>query len=211
MKKRYLVVDDHAVVRQGLLRILAESPAPPAVDEAGSMREALAKTAAVAYDAVILDISLPDGSGLDALKGIKRLRPQTPVLILSIHPEEQYAVRSIKAGASGYLTKDSAPAELVAALVRIGEGRRYVGAALAERLADALDHPPEKARHETLSDREFQVLGLVAEGKTTGEIAAGLFLSPKTISTYRLRILTKLNLRTTAQLIQYAVKNGLCD
>jgi DNA-binding NarL/FixJ family response regulator len=209
--KTALIVDDHAVVRQGLLRILAESPDRWTGEEAGAAGEALELIKARSYDAVILDISLPDMNGLEALRAIKALKPNLPVLILSVHSEDQYAVRALRWGASAYLTKDSATEELLKALAAVLRGRRYIGTSLAEKLVDALDGGSGRPAHETLSDREFEVFERMARGRTVGEIAAELFLSPKTVSTYRRRILEKLNLETTAQVIHYAARNGLAD
>ena len=209
--KTALIVDDHAVVRQGLLRILAESPDRWTGEEAGAAGEALELIKARSYDAVILDISLPDMNGLEALRAIKALRPDLPVLILSVHSEDQYAVRALRWGASAYLTKDSATEELLKALAAVLRGRRYIGTSLAEKLVEALDGRTGRPAHETLSDREFEVFERMARDRTVGEIAAELFLSPKTVSTYRRRILEKLNLETTAQVIHYAARNGLAD
>jgi len=209
--KTALIVDDHAVVRQGLLRILAESPDRWTGEEAGAAGEALELIKARSYDAVILDISLPDMNGLEALRAIKALRPDLPVLILSVHSEDQYAVRALRWGASAYLTKDSATEELLKALAAVLRGRRYIGTSLAEKLVDALGGGSGRPAHETLSDREFEVFERMARGRTVGEIAAELFLSPKTVSTYRRRVLEKLNLETTAQVIHYAARNGLAD
>ncbi len=207
--KTALIVDDHAVVRQGLIRILTESPERWDGEEAGTAAEALKLIKARSYDAVVLDISMPDMNGLEALRAIKALRPGQPVLILSVHPEEQYAVRALRWGASAYLTKDSAPEELLKALAAALRGRRYIGASLAEKLVDALDGTGGKPLHETLSDREFEIFERLARGRSVGEIAIDLFLSPKTVSTYRRRILEKLGLETTAQIIHYAARNGL--
>jgi two-component system, NarL family, invasion response regulator UvrY len=209
--KTALVVDDHAVVRQGLLRILSESPERWKGEEAGSAEEALGLIKGRSYDAVILDISLPDMNGLEALRAIKGQRPGLPVLILSVHSEDQYAVRALRWGASAYLTKDSATEELLKALAAVLQGRRYIGSSLAEKLVEALDGTGGRPAHETLSDREFEVFERLARGRTVGEIAADLFLSPKTVSTYRRRILEKLGLETTAQVIHYAARNGLAD
>jgi DNA-binding NarL/FixJ family response regulator len=207
--KTVLIADDHAVVRQGLIRILAESPERWTAEEAGTAGEALDRIKAKSYEAVVLDISLPDMNGLEALRAIKQLRPSLPVLILSVHPEEQYAVRALRWGASAYLTKDSAPEELIEALASAVRGRRYVGASLAEKLIDALDGKDGRPLHETLSSREFEVFDRLARGRTVGEIAVELHLSPKTVSTYRRRVLEKLGLESTAQIIHYAARNGL--
>lgn len=210
-RRSVLVVDDHAVVRQGLIRLLAESEPLLEVAEAGTARRALDLVRGGAFAAVILDISLPDENGLETLKAIKRIAPQTPVLVLSVHAEEQYAIRALKAGAAGYITKDKAPAELRRALDLAFRGRRYVSAATAERLAATLGTDADRPAHEALSDRELEVLRLLARGQTVGQIAAALFLSPKTVSTYRVRLLDKLGLASTAGLIRYAIENGLVD
>jgi len=201
-----LIADDHTVVRRGVRQILEEAPLNLFVTEAGSAGEALKAVRDNAYDIVLLDISFPDGSGLEVLRQIRSNRPGTRVLLLSMYPEEQYARRALRSGASGYLTKDSAPDELVSAIQKVIAGGKYITQALAERLADEIG---EKAPHETLSDREFQVLTRLGAGKTIGKIAAELSLSPKTISTYRSRLLEKLNLKTTAEIIRYVIENRL--
>jgi two-component system invasion response regulator UvrY len=208
---RALIADDHAVVRQGLIQILGNIPEITVAGEAISGQEVLDKVRAEAWDVVILDISMPDCSGLDILKQLKSERPKLPVLVLSMHSEDQYAVRALKAGASGYLTKDSAPDELVKAIRKVVSGGRYVGSCLAERLAFEIGADSSKLPHETLSDREFQVLRLIASGKSVTEIAAELSLSPKTVSTYRVRLLKKMNLKTNAELMHYAMQNHLVD
>ena len=208
---RALIADDHAVVRQGLIQILGNIPEITVAGEAISGQEVLDKVRAEAWDVVILDISMPDCSGLDILKQLKSERPKLPVLVLSMHSEDQYAVRALKAGASGYLTKDSAPDELVKAIRKVVSGGRYVGSCLAERLAFEIGADSSKLPHETLSDREFQVLRLIASGKSVTEIAAELYLSSKTVSTYRVRLLKKMNLKTNAELMHYAMQNHLID
>ena len=208
---RALIADDHAVVRQGLKQILGNIPEITVAGEAISGQEVLDKVRAEAWDVVVLDISMPDRSGLDVLKQLRSERPKLPVLVLSMHSEDQYAVRVLKAGASGYLTKDSAPDELVKAIRKVVSGGRYVGSCLAERLAFEIGADSSKLPHETLSDREFQVLRLIAAGKSVTEIAAELYLSVKTVSTYRARMLEKMNLGTTAELMHYAMQNHLID
>ena len=208
---RALIADDHAVVRQGLIQILGNIPEITVAGEAINGQEVLDKVRAEAWDVVILDISMPDRSGLDILKQLKSERPKLPVLVLSMHSEDQYAVRALKAGASGYLTKDSAPDELVKAIRKVVSGGRYVGSCLAERLAFEIGADSSKLPHETLSDREFQVLRLIASGKSVTEIAAELSLSSKTVSTYRVRLLQKMNLKTNAELMHYAMQNHLVD
>ena len=208
---RALIADDHAVVRQGLIQILGNIPEITVAGEAINGQEVLDKVRAESWDVVILDISMPDCSGLDILKQLKSERPKLPVLVLSMHSEDQYAVRALKAGASGYLTKDSAPDELVKAIRKVVSGGRYVGSCLAERLAFEIGADSSKLPHETLSDREFQVLRLIASGKSVTEIAAELYLSSKTVSTYRVRLLKKMNLKTNAELMHYAMQNRLVD
>ncbi len=208
---KILIADDHAIVREGLKQILLESPDLVVVAEASTGQEVLDKVAKNDLDLVVLDISMPGRGGMDILKEIKSLKPKLPVLILSMYPEEQYAVRVLKSGASGYLTKESAPIELVKAIRQISQGKKYISPSLAEKLAVDLEVSPDKPPHETLSDREYQVMCMIASGKTLKEIADGLSLSIKTISTYRSRILEKMNMRTNAELTHYAVKNRLVD
>ena len=207
---RILIGDDHAIVRRGLKQIVEESH-DMIVDEARNGQEVLEKTEKNRYDILVLDISLPDRSGLDILKHLKNTKPDLPILILSIHPEEQYAVRVLRAGASGYLSKDSAPDELAAAIRKVSQGRKYVSVSLAEKLAINLDKSTEISLHETLSDREFQVMCMIASGKTVKQIAEKLCLSVKTISTYRSRILQKMHMQNNAEITHYAIKNGLVD
>ena len=208
---RVLIADDHAVVRQGLKQILRDTREMIVAGEAVNGQEVLEKVRAAAWDVVILDISMPGHSGLDILKELKYERPNLPVLVLSMYPEDQFAVRVLKAGASGYLTKDSAPDELVKAIRKVVSGGKYVSPFLAEKLAFEIGMDSSKLPHETLSDREFQVLRMIATGKAVKEIAAELSLSVKTISTYRARLLQKMNLTTNAELIHYAIQNRLID
>jgi two-component system invasion response regulator UvrY len=208
---RALIADDHAVVRQGLKQILGDTPEMVVAGEATNGQEVLDKIRAETWDVVVLDISLPDRSGLDILKQLRSERPKLPVLVLSMHSEDQYAMRVLKAGASGYLTKDSAPDELVKAIRKVVSGGRYVSSFLAEKLAFEIGTDSSRLPHETLSDREFQVLRLIAAGKSVTEIAAELYLSVKTVSTYRARVLQKMNLGTNAELIHYAMQNHLID
>jgi len=208
---RVLIADDHPIYRKGLLQILMEVPGMFTVDEAGSGEEALAKVWDNDYDLVLLDISMPGRGGLDALKVLKCHCPKLPVLVLSMHPEEQYALRALRAGASGYLNKESAWHELVNAIRRVFEGGKYVSAALAENLASNLGNNAGKPLQEVLSDREYQVFRMIASGKTVGAIATELSLSVKTVSTHRVRILDKMRLKNNAELIHYAVTNGLSE
>jgi len=206
---RILIVDDHAVVRQGLKTILAEEFPNAEFGEAGDAPEALTQVREQDWDVIVLDISMPGRNGLDVLKCVRTTHPKLPVLVLSMHPENQYAVRVLKAGASGYLTKETAPDNLVAAVKKVLAGGTYVGASLAERLAVRLQADEHRLPHETLSDREYQVLRMITSGKTPTEIARELFLSVKTVSTYRARIMEKMQMSTNAELTRYALENGL--
>jgi len=208
---RILVVDDHAIVREGLKQILADVNDMAVRDEAAGGQEALAKIRSGEFDVVLLDISMPGRSGLEILKEIKAERPKLPVLILSMHAEEQYAVRTLRAGASGYLTKASAPDELIGAIRKVSCGRKYVSSSLAEKLALELDIDTKKPPHATLSDREYQVMLMLASGKSVKEIADELCLSVKTISTYRSRVMEKMNMKKNAELTLYAIQNHLVD
>lgn len=208
---RILIVDDHAVVRDGVKTIVGERFGEVVLGEASTANEALELARQEEWDAVVLDISLGGRSGLEVLKELKHLRPKLPVLILSMHSEAQYARRAFKAGASGYITKESSHAELVAAINKVIEGRRYVSAALAEKLVFDIERGTGGPPHESLSDREFEVMCLIASGKTVTEIAEVLSLSDKTISTYRARILEKMDMKTSAELTHYAIKNKLVD
>ena len=205
---RILTVDDHEVVRRGLKEMFPESSAT--FGEARSGAEALALVREQPWDVVILDISLGGRNGLEVLGDIKQLKPTLPVLILSMHAEEQYAVRAFKAGASGYVNKASPGEELRRAILKIVKGGQYVGPSLAEKIVLQLARP-EQLPHESLSDRELEVLLAIASGKTVGEIAQQLSLSDKTISTYRRRILDKMDMKTSAELTHYAIRNGLVD
>lgn len=206
---RILIVDDHAVVREGIKMILSDVPDVTVAAEARNGAEALEKIAQGSFDLVILDISMPGRSGLEILKQIKIDQPDLAVLVLSMHPEEQYGLRILRAGASGYLTKESAPEELRGAIEKVKAGRRYISPSLAERLAGNLQGYASKPAHEALSDREYEVLGMIAKGRTITEISSELNLSVKTVSTYRSRILEKLGLKSNADLIHYAIKEGL--
>lgn len=206
---RILIADDHAILRKGLRRILLEMDEGYDADEASNGHEVLEKIKERDYDLILLDISMPGLNGLDALKQIKAENPKLPVLILTMHPEEQYALRALKAGASGYLTKESVPDELMNAIRKILRGGKYLSNSLAERLAFAIDEKTEKLPHERLSDREYQVFCLIASGKGLTEIAEAMSLSVKTVSTYRSRILDKMKMKSNAELIHYAIKNKL--
>ena len=205
------VVDDHAVVREGLKRIISENPGMAVTIEAGDGNEALKVIQEQTCDVVLLDITMPNKNGMEVLKELRAQLPRLPVLVLSMHAEDQYAVRVLRAGAAGYLTKESAPERLVQAIRQVVRGGKYVSAAVAERLVYQLDSDTSKAPHENLSDREYQVMCLIASGKTVTEVAAELSLSVKTVSTYRVRILEKLNMKNNAEVARYAIKEGLVD
>jgi two-component system, NarL family, invasion response regulator UvrY len=204
---RVLITDDHPIVRRGLKQIVADE-ADMTVTEAGSGSEALGLIDTEEFNLVLLDLSMPGISGLEVLSQIRARRPQLPVLVLSGHAEDEFAVRIIKAGASGYLNKHMAPEELVTAIRRVMTGRRYIGPAVAELLADSLGKD-DAAPHASLSDREFQVMLLIADGKASSEIAHELALSVKTVSTYRARILEKMNLKNNAELMRYVIENKI--
>jgi len=208
---RILVADDHEVVRKGLVKVLAETLQPIKIDEARNGQEAMNKVLKGEYDLVVLDIKMPGKSGLDVLKEIKHHQPMLPVIILSMHPEEQFAIRAIRAGASGYLTKECAGDELVLAIRKALKGERYISGSLAEILAGGLDSDPEKPLHEILSDREYQVMRMIASGKPVGAIAKELCLSAKTISSYRTNILLKTGMKNNAEITHYAIQNKLVD
>ena len=204
---RILIADDHAVIRKGLKHILMEEYPTAFIDEVEDAEGVFKKVISSKWDIVISDISMPGRSGLDVLHDIKQNYPNLPVLILSIHPEEQYAIRVLKAGAAGYLSKQAATDDLVKAVQRVLQGRKYISPAIAEKMADQLDHNFDKPLHELLSDREFHVFKLIAEGKGVSEIAELLSLSLTTVSTYRSRVLVKMNMKTNAELIRYAIEN----
>jgi DNA-binding NarL/FixJ family response regulator len=208
---RILVADDHSVVRQGVKQILADVSDMTVKDEAQNGSETLEKVLQNDYDVVLLDISMPGRSGLEVLEDIKNQRPKLAVLILSMHPEEQYAVRALRAGASGYLTKASAPQELIGAIRKVAGGGKYVTSSLAEKLADEMEIDTEKLPHERLSNREHQVMLMLAAGKSVSDIAGELCLSVKTISTYRTRIMDKMGMKKNAELTLYAVHNKLIN
>ena len=208
---RVLIVDDHAIVRRGLRQIVAETGDIVVNGEAETGSQAIKTARQEDFDVMLLDISLPDKNGIEVLKQIKKEKPKLAVLMLSMHGEREFAVRALKAGASGYLTKQSAPAQLVTAIRHVAAGKKYVSPALAEELANAMGVDTEKPLHETLSDREFQTLRLIASGKTLSDMSAELCLSPKTISVYRSRLLEKLKLKNNSDLVRYAIINRLAD
>jgi DNA-binding NarL/FixJ family response regulator len=208
---RILVADDHEIVRKGLVKVLSEVLQPVKIEEAKNGLEAVSKASKMEYDLVMLDMKMPGKSGLDALKEIKQHRPKLPVLILSMLPEEQFAIRALRAGASGYLTKDAAGDELSIAIRKVLKGERYISGSLAEILAGDLDGDLEKPVHEVLSDREYQVMLMIASGKPVGSIAKELCLSVKTISSYRTNILLKTRMKNNAEITHYAIQNNLVD
>lgn len=209
--RNILIADDHAVVRRGLAHVLADECAGAIVEEAATGQEAVDAVRRQPWDTVLLDINLPDKNGLEVLKEIKAVRPDLPVLILSHHAEEQYAARAYKAGAAGYVTKDSAPEELSLAIRKVLAGGRYVSPSFAEQIARHICGEPVAALHETLSDREHLVLCEIARGKAVSQIAGELFLSVKTVSTYRARLLKKLHLSGNAELIRFALNQHLVE
>jgi two-component system invasion response regulator UvrY len=208
---RVLIADDHAILRRGLKEILARELEDAVYGEAKDAREVLARVRSDPWDLVILDLSMPGRSGLDVLKDIKGMQPKLPILVLSMHPEDQYGKRILKAGASGYMNKESAPEELIKAIRKVLAGGRYVSPSLAEKLVVDLNEDLTRPLHETLSDREFEVLRMIASGKTQTQIAEELHLSVATVSTYRARILEKMKMTTTAQIMHYALSNRLVD
>lgn len=208
---RVIIADDHAAVRRGVKDILADEADMEIGAEASTSQELLELVRKQAWDAVVLDISLPGRSGLEVLSELKQERPSLPVLVHTMHAEDQFAVRALRAGAAGYLTKDSPPAELVKALRKIVAGGKYVGQSLAEKLAVNVDANIDRAPHEALSDREFQILRLLASGKTVSAIADELSLSVKTISTYRSRILGKMKMKNNAELMRYALQQKVVE
>lgn len=206
---KILIADDHAIVREGLKQIIAENDRMVIAAEADNGKDVLKKAQNCDIDVLVLDISMPGRDGIEVIKQLKIDKPKLPILVLSMHSEEQYALRVIKAGAAGYLTKESAPDELIGAIEKVGAGRKYISDKLAEILALELETGIKKAIHETLSDREYQVMYMIATGKTVKQIANELSLSDKTISTYRSRILSKLNMKNNAEVTYYAIKKGI--
>jgi two-component system invasion response regulator UvrY len=208
---RILIADDHRIVREGLKQILAENPDMVVEDEASNGQEVLAKVWENDYDVLLLDISMPGRSGLDILKQLKTERPKLSVLVLSMYSEEQYAMRALRAGAAGYMTKESAPDELIEAIRKVSTGRKYISPTVAEKLAFSLAADDERPPHENLSDREYQVMCMIASGRTIKTIADDLSLSVKTVSTYRTRILEKMKMKNNAELTHYSIQNRLVE
>lgn len=210
-KIHVLIADDHAIVRQGLKQILSETDDLLVAGEADDGAEALNLARQQTWDVFLLDVSMPNRNGIDTLKQLKKEFPRLPVLILSMHPEEQYAVRALKAGASGYLTKQSAPELLVTAIRQVASGKKYVSPAVAQQLAEAISDNTDKSPHERITDREYQVLVLISTGNTLTQIAEKLSLGVATVSTYRARLLEKMGLKSTAELIRYGLEHGLVE
>ena len=208
---RILLVDDHPIVRQGIKQVLSGAFHPALVGEASTAAEGMSEVKGNEWDVLVLDLSLPGTSGLDLLKDLRRDRPTLPVLVLSMHPPDQFARRAMNAGASGYLTKDSDPNELVKAVAEVIAGRRYLNPMVIEELVSNLQPERGQRPHEALSDREYQVLRMIASGLTVSQVAVRLTLSVKTISTYRARVLEKMNMKTTAELMHYGIQHGLVD
>ena len=208
---RVMIADDHAIVRQGLRQILSDTKDMEVAGEACNGVEALQMSREGVWDVVLMDVSMPDRNGIDALKLLKKEQPRLPVLILSMYPEDQYAIRALKAGAAGYLNKQSAPDQLVTAIRQVASGKKYVSASLAMELAEAIGEDSDRPLHEKLSDREYQTLCMIASGKTLTQIAEELNLSVKTVSVYRARLLEKMRLRNNAELTHYGLKFGLVE
>lgn len=206
---RILIADDHAVIRQGLRHILAAEPDIEVTGEASTAQELMELARKRTWDVLVLDISMPGKSGLEILKELKQRWPNLPVIVFTMHAEEHFGLRAMRAGAAGYLTKDRPPSDLIKAIRKVVAGGKYVSPALAEQLKSPPVTEAEQQLHQTLSDREFQVLGLLASGKTVTEVAEELGLSVKTVSTYRARILQKLGFKNTAELIQYAIRHEI--
>lgn len=208
---KLLIADDHPIVREGLKQIIRNAPDIIISGEANDGIEVLSKIKKENYDVILLDISMPRKNGIEILNEIRKEKIKSRILILSIHPEEQYAMRALKAGAYGYLTKDSVPNELISAIRKVSMGEKYISLSLAEKLVDALKVGFDKSSHEALSNREYQVMLLLASGKSMQEIAKELFLSVKTVSTYKTRILKKMKMKNTFEIIYYAIKNKLIE
>ncbi|MGB4069608.1 MAG: response regulator transcription factor [Nitrospira sp.] len=208
-RSKCLIVDDHPFVRRGIRDLLLDEGTYSTITEVGNAAEAISAVCRERWDLLILDLALPDKHGLEVLKEVKLLRPKLPVLMLSLYPEREFALRALKAGASGYLTKDQAPSELLVALKEVKAGRRYMTGSLANQLVSYLDRGQPAVPHELLSDRELEILRLLGQGKTVSGIANEIALSVKTVSTYRTRVLNKLEFRTTAELVHYAIEHHL--
>lgn len=208
---RVMIADDHAIVRQGLRQILSDTEDMEVAGEACNGVEALHMSREGVWDVVLMDVSMPDRNGIDALKLLRKEQPRLPVLVLSMYPEDQYAIRALKAGAAGYLNKQSAPDQLVTAIRQVASGKKYVSASLAMELAEAIGEDSDRPLHEKLSDREYQTLCMIASGKTLTQIAEELNLSVKTVSVYRARLLEKMRLRNNAELTHYGLKFGLVE
>ena len=208
---RLLIADDHPIVREGLRRIAADQPGISVVAEAASANEALERVASTAVDVMLLDVSMPGPTFIEVLQQVRRDHPSVKVLVLSVHPEDQWAVRALRAGAAGYLTKDHSPEQLIEAIRRVYRGSKYVTAALAEKLATGLEAGSSATPHEGLSDREYEVLRALGTGLSVKDVAGRLNLSPKTVSTYRTRILEKMQMRTNADLVRYVRDHALGD
>jgi len=206
---KILIADDHAIVREGLKQILQDSPNMQVAGEADSGKGTLQIARKGNFDLILLDIAMPDYNGLEVLKELRHEGRKIPILMLSMYPEEQYAIRSLKAGANGYLTKESAPDELIVAIRKVLQGGKYISSSLAEKMATYLETESEKSGHELLSDREYQVMLMIASGKTVTDIAEELMLSPKTISTNRSRALQKMGMKNNSEFTYYAIKEGL--
>ena len=206
---RILIADDHAVVRKGLKQIIVDEFPSATIIEVSDVESLMMRVIKENWDVIICDISMPGRSGVDALEQIKQIKPEIPVLMMSMHHEDQYALRVLKAGASGYLNKSSVHEELIKAIHTVRIGRKYITASIAERLAGTLNTPVGKQPHETLSNREFEILKMIASGKSISDIAAQLSLSATTVSTYRSRILEKMSMKSNADITRYALENGL--
>ena len=206
-----LIADDHALIRKGLKQLLDDTDDMRVIGEAENGMQAIRMVEEATYDVVLLDISMPDKHGVEVLKQLKINRPQLPVLMLSMHPEEQYALRSMKAGAAGYLNKQSAPLQLVTAIRQVASGKKYISTELAEQLANGLSQGYQELLHQTLSNREYQTLCLMASGRKLSEMADIMSLSPKTVSVYRSRLLEKMKLKNNAEAIHYAISNHLIE
>lgn len=208
---KILIADDHPVIRHGLKRMLGAEADLTVVGEARSGHELVDLCGQVAWDVAVVDYNMPGRSGIDLVKELRHRYPDRPVLVLSMYPEDRFAVRVLKAGAAGYLTKESAPEELVSAIRKVGQGGRFITAALGERLLEDLTGDGERALYQKLSDREYQIMWMIASGDTVGDIARRLFLSPNTVSTYRSRILRKMKLKNNAELMRYAIRHQLVE